>query len=138
MDCCSDSDVGAGEDCFTLPAAAAAADDVAASTVAVDKCAVDFSNLLNGFCILNDTFVGNLEELLELDDALEALLAFVVLVMLLLLDSASLLVVIVIAGGGGVAGLANDNEANGLISTSIIVASKCGVGLEVAATGAEG
>lgn len=45
------------------------------SSVAVDKCAVDFSNLLNGFCILNDTFVGNFEELIV---ALESLLAFVV------------------------------------------------------------
>lgn len=146
MACCSESDEGAGDDCFTLPAAAvaifvaAAADVVAASSDAVDKCAVDFSNLLNGFCILNDTFVGNLEELF---DALEALLAFVVLVMFLL-DSSIVVVaaaadlLMVIVGGGGVAGLTNDNEPNGLISTSIIDASKCDVALEAAATGSEG
>lgn len=148
-DCVSRSvEVGAGDDCLMLagivPAVAAivvgAAAD-AASSVAVDKCAVDFSNLLNGFCILNDTFVGNLEEEL-LFVALEALLAIFVVLLVLLLFSLLLLPLSAIvaanvlavprfmAGGGGVAGLTAAamvaNLAKGRKSTSLLDASKCG------------
>lgn len=124
-------------------AAAIAVDGGAAavSSVAVDKCAVDFSNLLNGFCILNDTFVGNLEEEVLLV-ALEALLAiFVVLLVLLLfslllLPLSAIVAAIVLAvpsdmeGAGGVAGLTAAamlaNLAKGRKSTSLLDASKCG------------
>lgn len=107
------------------------------SSVAVDKCAVDFSNLLNGFCILNDTFVGNFEELIV---ALESLLAFVVplvLSALAVVDVAAAGLPIDIAGGGGVGGLPSTNSlpTNGRKSTSIfvavaavVIAPKCGAG----------
>lgn len=159
------------EDCLRLllsaVATAAAATAIVVvvaegSSIAVDKCAVDFSNLLNGFCILNDTFVGNFEELFV---ALESLLAFVVvpLVLSALADALWAVVVAVavadaavaadalqidIAGGGGVGGLpsANSLPTNGRKSTSIFVvvvaaasvaAPKCGAGARGGATAEE-
>lgn len=121
------------------------------SSVAVDKCAVDFSNLLNGFCILNDTFVGNFEELIV---ALESLLAFVVPLVLSALAAALWAVVvgaaaalpIDIAGGGGVGGLPSTNSlpTNGRKSTSIfvvvaavVIAPKCGAGARGGVTAEE-
>lgn len=142
-------------------AAAATVVDVAeGSSIAVDKCAVDFSNLLNGFCILNDTFVGNFEELFV---ALESLLAFVVVPLVLSALAAALWAVVVavavadaavtatalqidIAGGGGVGGLpsANSLPTNGRKSTSIFVvvvalvaAPNCGAGARGGATAEE-
>lgn len=141
-------------------AAAATVDVAEGSSIAVDKCAVDFSNLLNGFCILNDTFVGNFEELFV---ALESLLAFVVVPLVLSALAAALWADVVavavagaavaaaalqidIAGGGGVGGLpsANSLPTNGRKSTSIFVvvvaavaAPKCRAGARGGATAEE-
>lgn len=98
MDCCRASDTlpceetddRLGDDGLTrlevVVAAVAVVDVATFSSDAVDRFAVDFSNLLNCFCILNDTFAGNLEVDAS-DDEKEALgtpLASIVVPLLLL------------------------------------------------------
>jgi len=102
MDCCRasdtlpceerDEDEGLGDGCLTRDddavAVAAEVVELGFSSDAVDRFAVDFSNLLNCFCILNDTFAGNLEVDAVGGEALEAPLAsIIVLLMLPLFDS---------------------------------------------------
>lgn len=135
MDCCRASDTlpceetddadRLGDDGLTRleeEVAAVAVDAVAIfSSDAVDRFAVDFSNLLNCFCILNDTFAGNLEVDASDDEkeALETPLASIVVPLLLLhgiwssVSSES----VVNVGGGGVCGRLRSMS---LLDTSII------------------
>lgn len=78
-----DEDEGLGDDCLTRDAAGVP--EVVGfelSIDTVDRFAVDFSNLLNCFCILNDTFAGNLEVDAPDGEALEAPLACIIVLLM--------------------------------------------------------